>query len=134
MKLSILKRKTFFGVGGPYLTVYTIFEFGRLALCVHDFHRGDEDPDCHDHPFAFVSFLLRGSYRELLADGSSIVRRRFSVAYRSATHKHRLELLSEPCSTLCLKIGANREWGFWKTGSFVPWRRYIEDKGLEPIK
>ena len=35
----------------PYMTRYWI---GRLRL--HIFHRGDQDPDCHDHPWDFWTF------------------------------------------------------------------------------
>ena len=35
----------------PYMTRYWI---GRLRL--HLFHRGDQDPDCHDHPWDFWTF------------------------------------------------------------------------------
>lgn len=37
----------------PYMTRYW---FGRLRL--HIFHRGDQDPDCHDHPWDFWTFPL----------------------------------------------------------------------------
>lgn len=37
----------------PYLTRYKL---GRLSL--HVFHRGDADPDPHDHPYSFWTFPL----------------------------------------------------------------------------
>jgi hypothetical protein len=131
-----MKTKTFFGVNGPYLTVQTLLDCTigrRFSICLHDFHRGDEDPDCHDHPFHFLSIILRGSYREHLYGGRSVDRRRFSWALRRATHRHRVELLHQPVLTLCIKLDAKREWGFWKDGNFIPWRDYIKLKGLEPI-
>lgn len=44
----------------PYLTRW---RWGRLA--VHVFHRGDNDPDMHDHPADFWTFPLVGYYEEL---------------------------------------------------------------------
>jgi len=137
MKLSFLKRKTFHGLQGRYLTVYTLLKikFGssEVSICIHNFHRGDEDPDPHDHPFSFYSAVLIGGYREFTEDGTSIVRKPLSVAYRSATHRHRVEPLTKHCWTICMKTKVDREWGFWKQGIFVPWEDYIRAKGLKPI-
>lgn len=45
------------GVEGEHETNYmTRVWFGRLRL--HIFHRGDNDPDCHDHPWDFWTFPL----------------------------------------------------------------------------
>ena len=45
------------GVEGDHETNYmTRVWFGRLRL--HIFHRGDNDPDCHDHPWDFWTFPL----------------------------------------------------------------------------
>ena len=46
-------------------TVYmTRAWFGRLRL--HVFFRGDQDPDCHDHPWGFWTFPLRSYLEEVL--------------------------------------------------------------------
>lgn len=132
--MPLIARKTFHGNGGPYLTVYTLVRWRRLSLCLHLFHRGDEDPDCHDHPFDFWSLILLGGYREHMHDGHRVTRGPLSVCYRAAAHRHRVELLGKTCWTLILKRDVGREWGFWRDGVFVPWRQYIADKGLVPIK
>ena len=44
----------------PYMTRYWI---GRLRL--HLFHRGDQDPDCHDHPWGFWTFPFRSYVEEV---------------------------------------------------------------------
>lgn len=134
--MKLLKSKTFYGVNGRYLTVYTLADFTirkRISICLHNFHRGDEDPDCHDHPFEFWSFVLWGGYREFAEDGTFIVRSPLSLAYRSSTHRHRVQLMARRCWTFIVKRDALREWGFWQNGQFVPWRDYIKSKGLTPI-
>src|SRR5690606_161477 len=45
----------------PYMTRYWI---GRLRL--HIFHRGDQDPDCHDHPWSFWTFPFTPYVEEVL--------------------------------------------------------------------
>jgi hypothetical protein len=135
--ISLLKKKTFYGLRGRYLTVSTILKIklpaNEISICFHNFHRGDEDPDTHDHPFSFVSLVLAGGYREFGEDGRSIVRKPFSLAYRTATHRHRVEPLTNRCWTICLKRKVDRVWGFWQDGNFIPWKDYIRSKGLEPV-
>lgn len=133
--LRLIKTKTFHGLNGPYLTVHTLLNLSflkrRVSVCLHNFHRGDEDPDCHDHPFSFFSLLLIGSYREYAEDNSYKLRRRFSIAYRPATHRHRVQPTTDRCWTLCIKRDAQRPWGFWSSGKFIHWQDYLRSKGIE---
>ena len=56
-----------YGANGDHETVYmTRFWFGRLRF--HIFHRGDADPDCHDHPWGFWTFPLRSYVEEVLEE------------------------------------------------------------------
>jgi hypothetical protein len=78
----------------PYMTRYFI---GRLRL--HIFHRPDQDPDCHDHPWGFWTFPLT-SYIEEVAVPDIRTRKSFRTfrqfvpawqwTYRPATHCHRV--------------------------------------------
>ncbi len=99
---------TIYGADGeheaPYMTRLWI---GRLRL--HIFHRGDNDPDCHDHPWGFWTFPLtsyveevatpdgRGlTYMEALFLGTDRYKLHLQVvpafrwSYRPATHTHRV--------------------------------------------
>ena len=61
---------TIFGKEGEHATPYmTRVWIGRLRL--HIFHRGDADPDCHDHPWDFWTFPFT-TYVEEVAVYSSI--------------------------------------------------------------
>jgi hypothetical protein len=100
---------------------------------VHKFLRDDDDRALHDHPWWFVSIILRGGYiehtesverRMVLRCRSSIfdVRSpwwRRSVGYRPATWTHRVALPHSPnggrvpCWTLIITGPKVREWGFW---------------------
>lgn len=52
------------GAEGDHDTQYmTRLWFGRLRL--HIFHRGDGDPDCHDHPWDFWTFPLTSYVEEV---------------------------------------------------------------------
>ena len=135
MLLRLIKTKTFCGLNGPYLTVHTLLNLWFLkrpiSICLHNFHRGDEDPDCHDHPFSYLSFILIGSYREYAQDDTYITRKRFSLAYRRATHRHRVQPTTNRCWTLCIKRKTDRQWGFWQQETFIPFKDYLRSKGFE---
>ncbi|MDK4704302.1 hypothetical protein PH562_18765 [Rhizobium sp. CNPSo 4062] len=90
----------------PYMTRVWI---GRLRL--HIFHRGDADPDCHDHPWDFWTFPLTSyveevvdpdisalaqaaSFAPVIRPDSPIITRNivpaFRWSHRPSTHCHRV--------------------------------------------
>lgn len=123
---------------GPYMTRLWV---GRLRL--HIFHRGDLDPDCHDHPWWFYTFPLVSYLEEVIefdADlGINVARVRlvpaFHLHFRPAEHCHRVlgpwsgrfnegGLMDHDTDNQALRIGrivtlvwrgpVCREWGFTK--------------------
>ena len=107
---KLFGRSTIYGRAGEHDTPYmTRIWFGRLRL--HIFHRGDQDPDCHDHPWNFWTFPLTSYVEEVVtpsvaanyqnSDRSASVNRRvseryvqvvkaFRFSYRPAEHCHRV--------------------------------------------
>lgn len=73
-----------------------------LRLVIHQFHRSDNDRHYHDHPWNFISWILKGSYIEhypieqLRADISPSdmqqAHRRWDIIKRPKTWKHWVEL------------------------------------------
>lgn len=54
------------GTGGPndvYLIRYYVFKSKWFNVFIHRFMRSDRD-DLHDHPWDFVTYLVRGAYTE----------------------------------------------------------------------
>lgn len=90
--------QTIYGAEGDHRTPYlTRLMLGRLRL--HIFHRGDADPDAHDHPWDFWTFPLTAYVEEVVepvgAERSSFGRRlrlvpAFRVSARPATYTHRV--------------------------------------------
>lgn len=129
----------------PYMTRVW---FGRLRF--HIFHRGDADPDCHDHPWDFWTFPLT-SYVEEVAEHVWMsgplpmqyhlrrhVIRAFRLHYRPASHCHRVigrwsgrgeETQAGRIYTLVRRGRSNHHWGFLKNREgqwcWTPWRDYI---------
>jgi hypothetical protein len=86
--------------GDPYLTKITI---GKQRL--HIFHRGDKDPDFHDHPYEFWTFPLVpyveqvADYETVIAEGNQSTLQvavktqvvpAFTWSYRPANYAHRV--------------------------------------------
>lgn len=128
---------------GPLLTRYYLIETRWFAVYLHHLHASDEDRALHDHPWAFITFLLSGGYFEHTpwkapemnrrlniqtpppGDDRSVRtwRRRFSVLYRPAIWRHRLELV-KPTWTLILRSRHLREWGFITKSGWLHWKEY----------
>lgn len=107
----------------PYLVRWTLFTVFGLSLKLHIFV-GDDPEDLHDHPWAFFSLLLAGSYAEVTESGVTM-RHAPSIVYRPAKWKHRV--MSHPGAvSLVLSFPRVREWGFWPDGKWVKWSTYID--------
>lgn len=134
--------------GDPYmLRWYVIPRNPLLNIYVHKFLRSDDDRALHDHPWWFVSLILRGSYIEHTPGGARI-RDAWSIAFRPAETRHRVQLLINmmtgrelPCWTVIVTGPKRRGWGFWcrdkvtaldhpfydygqQVERFVPWREW----------
>lgn len=133
----------------PYMTRVAV---SRLRL--HIFHRGDQDPDPHDHPWGFWTFPLISYIEEVFepATGfkSKSIVEAFTWHYRPAEHAHRV-LYSRTLKngwlwtafsseeyrarntkriiTIVWSEQPRRHWGFWKGEGAVtcwePWKKYI---------
>ena len=143
---------------GTKQTVYmTRLWIGRLRF--HVFHRGDQDPDCHDHPWGFWTFPLR-SYVEEVVDltvGEEPVTRRqvvraFRLHYRPATHTHRVlgpwggqhldelsgfvpSVVAGVIPTIVFTERPSRKWGFLKNRAgewcWMAWKKYVYEGGKQ---
>lgn len=113
----------------PYMYRWFIFKVGKLPrVYLHRFLRSDEDRALHNHPWWFVSILLRGSYIEHNR-GGPVRRSAPSIAYRGLDHDHRVELVpGKPVWTLFITGPVRQPWGFWCTNGtdehLVPWREF----------
>jgi len=102
---------------------------------LHKFLRSDDDRALHDHPWAWASLLLRGSYVEHTISSGGIHKRALrapgSLKLRGPRAAHRVELVSateaaaSPCWTLFATTPILREWGFHcPLRGWVHWRDF----------
>lgn len=112
-----------------YLYRWTLLKLGSLcSIYLHHFVGDDWAKDLHDHPKRFISIGLRGGYIEETSNGQETTYLAPWIRSFPAEHKHRLKMLytGSECWTIVIVLRAKRGWGFWKDGSFVPWREYVK--------
>lgn len=117
----------------PYLTRVSL---GPLRL--HVFHRGDKDPDCHDHPADFWTFPLVSYIEEYIAPVGGL-RRRIVKAFR--LHRRRAEFAHRvigpavgegQIATIVWWGRRRREWGFRTRDGWIGWREYVARRAPSP--
>ncbi len=150
--LKLLSGEPHFVIGrseGPYmLRWYLLPRNPWFNVYLHKFLRDDDDRALHDHPWNFVSLMIKGSYIERRPnpyrdwpefDPEFIDSKRGSpsIAFRRATDKHRVTLArnpdgsAKPCWTIVVTGSKIREWGFWCPKGFVHWQDFCasDNKG-----
>lgn len=105
-------------------------------IYLHEFHRSDNETELHDHPFDGISIVLDGQLREITPSVESNQHCRIkhipgTVIYRSAAFPHRLELLTETCTTMFITGPKIQEWGFYADGGWTYWKDFLRAKGIE---
>lgn len=96
-----------------------------VAARVHDILRSDLERHLHNHPWPYITVILRGGYHEVTAgpDGKE-VRKWYgpgSVLFRGYKHFHRLEKPTDgPCVTLFFMLGRHAQpWGYDTPHGFI---------------
>ena len=78
----------------PYLTRYYLFLKDRkwfpFNMFLHNFHKGDPD-DLHDHPWPYLTIILRGGYWEHTPTGRHW-RPTGTFRFAGSNSLHRIEL------------------------------------------
>lgn len=110
--------------GEPYLYRWWLIPRNRfLNIYLHKVVRDDDDRALHDHPWRYVSLILRSGYIEVTKKGKEVYRAP-RILIRRATHTHRLVLLNEnrPTWTIVFTGRKVREWGFHCPKGWVHWK------------
>lgn len=104
---------------GWFMKGKTVLDF---AARVHQILRSDSDRAFHDHPWPYMTIILRGGYWEMkpLFDRSGLYtgdsRTWYgpgSILFRSAKSWHRLEIPhGQTAWTLFVTLGYRQKWGF----------------------
>lgn len=112
-----------------------LFQRFNISVRIHEILRSDLGRDPHDHPFNYLTIILRGYYWERRYDdrGRCISHKMHgpgSIIFRRANSWHMLELHQGKVTTLFItgrKVDGH--WGFNVNGTKVPRREYEATHG-----
>lgn len=142
----VLGRSDIWFAGSRYMRRWLFGPKGWYGLRLHCIECSDADRELHDHPFSFVSIILRGGYWEHTPDGRRTWYGPGSVVFRSAEALHRLELensiesggtwhgyptivrVPRKAWTLVIRGPHRRRWGFVKGGEWESWQRFTSER------
>jgi hypothetical protein len=116
----------------PYLQRYYILFKDRSTapfnIFIHRFLKSDPD-ELHDHPWAYMTFILWGGYWEYTPLGKKWYGMG-SFRHAPANSLHRIEL--DPtypyCWTLFIPFSKQRDWGFMTSSGWVRHDEYLMNK------
>lgn len=117
-----MKLKEYNSLPG-FLLRYTILHFKKLHIRIHHILSEDKTPFLHNHPFNFISIILKGYYIEQLLVGDkikTIKHTRGSIIIRSHKQFHRISECIN-CTTLFFT---------WKKD--IKWRLKNSDQIIKP--
>lgn len=117
-----------------------------IAARVHHIARADADRHLHDHPWNFVSVVLKGGYvearptsldpdfeHESRAERCTLTERRAgSVAFRRATDRHRIVSVQPDTWTLFITGPKLHTWGFFTPHGKEYWWLYQSNHEAVP--
>jgi hypothetical protein len=90
-----------------------VIETPLFAVWVHRHLRPDPGRHLHDHPASFVTWIIKGGYRESRKAAKPLHHKRWSFRYMKAEWPHSiLELDEVPTITILLVGRRRRPWGF----------------------
>ena len=121
---AFMQRRLIGSGADVYLDRVYVLQTPWFGIMFHRIYRADRQRELHDHPWNFLSLLLRGSYVEDTPDGLK-TRRWFNVKRAEDRHSIR-EVSRSPVWTLVFTGRKRRTWGFWVDGGtrWVKWTEY----------
>lgn len=121
---------------GPLLIRWILVRFPGYGIYLHKLCRSDYDRALHDHPWPFVSIVLKNGYHEVhdqTVDEQLITvwHAPGSVLFRPAEWRHRVVIRpGKPAWTLILVGRRCRRWGFHLPTGWCWWRMHDPVKGI----
>lgn len=96
-----------------FLNRFTILKIGTFHIRIHKILDKDRTTLYHNHPFHYISIILKGGYKECLID-KTIKHSLFSVIIRNSKTFHRIDEVYGETITLFITIG-NYGWKAFNT-------------------
>lgn len=116
----------------PYVRRW-VLDLGLFSIRLHHWMSSDDPRHLHDHPWWYVSLILRGSYVDVCED-SHVRLSAGDVIFRRAEHRHSVKVSPVGCWSLLLTGRERRTWGFWVNGKFRKRNKYFFEHGHHPCE
>lgn len=105
---------------------------------LHHFIRQDNSESAHDHPWHFVSLMLKGSYLETVFDHGMVTsRRRYSAPcflFRNRNTIHKLTEIAPDTWTFVLTSKWLGRWGYWDAAGKWTYHKDVHTQRVEQEK
>lgn len=116
--------------GQCYMKRYHLINNRKFGIRLHHIRLPDYGKELHDHPFDFVSIVVKGWYIEKLMHGPFVRHALGLPRYRKAESAHVITDVSKGgVWTLVFRGPIRRSWGFWQNGKWVPHSEYEPKEG-----
>ena len=116
----------------PYIKRWVI-DFGIFSIRLHHWLSSDDQRHFHDHPWWYLTLVLKGGYTDRNPNGSK--RRTIgSLDFYPATHQHTVKVDRGGCWTLLITGREKRVWGFWVKNKFRKRNKYFFEHGHHPCE
>lgn len=123
--------------GEVHFRRWAVVETKLFNIYVHNILKSDEEQDPHDHPWAFLSFVLSGGYSERVwaPFGTHLfVRGPGAIVYHSTKDFHKLTLLRDQAWTLVFTGSRTHDpWGYRTMSSWIDYKTYRRMKHLDVV-
>jgi hypothetical protein len=145
-KIIAFAKRTPYSHIGDYMERYWIIPYNKIPFLpsarIHHIKRSDDDRAFHDHPWWYLTIILRGGYWEVtpLMDLSKKTEHWYfkrtwrgpgSIIFRRHTDFHRLEVQEgQTCWTLFMTGKYKHQWGFLPRPDApkIPHKEYLETR------
>lgn len=113
----------------PYVVRWRIeFPFGSIR--VHHWLSNDDPRAVHDHPWWFLTFVVRGYYYD--AGERAELLEAPAIRFRKAEHRHTVYPGPKGAWTVLVTGRPLRKWGFYPKGKFVKANKWFLSYGHHP--
>lgn len=114
----------------PYMIRWRL-ETPLGSLRLHHWLGPDDDRAFHDHPWWFITAVLRGGYVDHSPTGREHLHAG-NVRYRPALHRHTVVPDPGGAWTFVITGPKTRAWGFWPDGKFKKANKWFARWGHHP--
>ena len=133
----LLVKKIVSKAGVLHFCRWRLLQTPWFGIYIHKICKSDEEKHHHDHPWAFISFVILGGYKEEVFPANTFgfynrICRPGSIVYHKAKDFHKITLLKKSAWTLVF-VGkrSHDPWGYRTESGWVNNETYRREKNKQ---